>query len=325
MCNRRLLRCIHASPLWCSRAGLIHAEPEAPVVTEGIDLTWYFRKYRDFLGSSSADVRDCVLDYLQNAAISFRNPNMIFDEFWYRREYPEADELVSSGRYRSGWEHYITEGGRKFYNPAFWFDERWYQKQQPDVYTAVKNRLLLCGFEHYLLYGIQQDLAPSIYFNPGWYRRRYLQDRDGGQLPIVHYLISRDKFVHTPVPFFNPDWYAKQYLSAASNRDQDRRWAAYEHYLLVGRRSGYSPSPYFNELAYRDNYPEVAEKLKLGVYASGLEHYANEGFINGFFAFTHLDHGGVDYASPEFLRTYGQSLSLNVTQIAQLRELVKRL
>jgi hypothetical protein len=322
MAVQRLISVIRSSPLWCTRPGLLADLEGAFESPAELDLVWYYRNYRNVLGSLP-DIRDCVGDYLCNAANALRSPNLAFDELWYRQEYPDIDEQVKVGVFRSGWDHYLGEGARQQYNPTFWFDERWYQKQNAEVSLGVKTGSLLCGFEHYLLYGIRQNLSPSIYFNVDWYRREYLSGPESEQqFPIIHYLLSKRQSRRCPVPFFNEDWYAKQYLGGIQTRAGEK-WAAYDHYLLFGRRVGFSPSAYFNEGAYRDSYPEIGDTLKSGKYASGFEHYVNEGAINGFRAFSHLDHGGADLITPELLQLYGESVLLNVKQISQFRQIVE--
>jgi hypothetical protein len=288
-------------------------------------VAWYWRKFHR-TADRSFTLADCKANYLQNAGCLFRSPNLGFDEFWYRHEYRDVEQLVEAGEYRSGWEHYLQEGARRGYNPVFWFDERWYKKQHGDVAAGVGNSELACGFQHYLLYGIHQDLSPSIYFNTAWYRERYMKNVQGGprSYPIVHYLLSAEKMRPCPVPFFDPDWYRNQYLvDSGAGSGELSPLPAYEHYLLFGRRLGHSPSPHFNEMAYREAYPEVAKQLGRGPYASGFEHYVTEGPANGFRSLTHLDTAGVDYASPEFLSIYERALRLELSQLAQLGDLIE--
>lgn len=318
MNKQRLICAVRSSPLWVSHPRLcseaIAASPEE------LDIAWYWRKYRKSSGNP-VTLADCAHDYLKNAASLYRSPNLAFDEFWYRHEHEDVEASVKTGRYRSGWDHYLEEGARKQYNPVFWFDERWYQRQHSDVAVGVRNRDLICGFEHYLLYGIRQDIPPSIYFNTGWYRERNMKDIAGGPryCPIVHYLLSSQKTRPSPAPFFDLEWYSKQYAIVSTEKSPDGQFVpAYEHYMLFGRRLGYSPSPYFDELAYREVYPEVAKQLAAGLYASGFEQYVAEGAINGLVPRTHLKHAGVDYAGPEFIKLYEQSLLLHLSQLRQL-------
>lgn len=318
----RFLCAFHASPLWLSPRGLGWREDGEAAAAEGLDLTWYCRKFR-MAGHDFPGLRDCVSDYERNAGPLRRSPNLAFDEVWYRHEYPDVDDLVKAGKWRSGWEHYLEEGARKGYNPAFWFDERWYLQQHSEVSRAVKSGQFICGFEHYLLYGIRRDLPPSIYFNPGWYRKRNMEGAHTGprSYPVAHYLLLNSEARPCPVPFFEPAWYADRYFGPLGDSEGAASIPAYEHYVLFGRRLGHSPSPYFDEMAYRDTYGEVREQIRAGIYRSGFEHYATEGPRNGFLPKTHLLYAGLDYSGPEFMRIYEQSLLLNLVQLKELSAL----
>lgn len=327
MSTQRFIAALHSSPLWLSPGHPAQCCQQTRALLpsaslQGVDVVWYWRRFRKTREDSFA-LRDCIPDYLQHAAALYRSPNLAFDEFWYRHEYPAVEQSVKARRYGSGWEHYLEEGARKQYNPAFWFDERWYQRRNPGVAAAVANRSLVCAFEHYLLYGIREDLSPSIYFNVEWYRERHMKNMDAGTNvhPIVHYLLTDPKTRVSPVPFFDADWYTGQYFTTSAVQSGALQCLSpYEHYLIFGRRLGYSPSPYFNEFAYREIYPEVAKQLEEGLYASGFEHYASEGPANGFLPQTHLKYAGVDYAGPAYIKTYEQSLLLHLSQLRKLHE-----
>lgn len=290
-----------------------------------MDAVWYWRRY----GRTDSEwfgLEECIANYLEHAGKQIVSPNLAFDEFWYRHEYPEVDALVKAGKYQSGWEHYLTEGILERRNPVFWFDEQWYRRQQSEVEGGIASGRLGSGFEHYLLYGIHENLTPSIYFNPTWYREQCMQDAAAGQrsYPIAHYLLRDSATRICPVPFFDPAWYAQQYTTALiRSQASEEKLPAYEHYLLFGRRVGYSPSPFFNEAAYRQ-IPQVRNKLNAGVYVSGFEHFVAQGPANGFCAFTHLPHSGVDYSGPEYLDLYERSLLLHLTYLRKLSDLVEQ-
>lgn len=318
MNSERLTYAVRSSPLWLSPSTVCCC-PQRVSLVAGLDVVWYWRKRRTGR-SNSFTLSDSVADYLQNAGASYRSPNLAFDEFWYRHEYPDCDESVLAGRYRSGWDHYLNEGARKRYNPVFWFNDRWYQEQYPEVGCAVRSGQLVCGFEHYLMYGMRQDLSPSIYFNVRWYRERHMNGAGAsGSYPIVQYLLSREESRPCPVPFFDESWYSQQYGIVPGAAGAGLKTApAYEHYMLFGRRLGYSPSPHFDESAYLEMYPQVQRQIEAGVYASGFEHYVSEGPANGFLPRPHLDYGAVDYAGPQFIKTYEQSLLLHLSQLKKL-------
>lgn len=319
MNKQRLIAALHSSPLWLTPGHPVHCCHGKPESAQGVDVTWYWRTFRQARPESFTP-EDCIADYWQHAAPAYRSPNLAFDEFWYRHQYPAVERLVKTGEFRSGWQHYLEEGARKQYNPVFWFDEQWYQRTYPEVREAIVNRSLVCGFEHFLLYGIREDLAPSIYFNVEWYREQYGKEIDAANasFPIVHYLFTDRKTRACPVPFFHPDWYTQQYLTDSSAETDPL--PAYEHYMVFGRGLRYSPSPYFNESAYLEIYPEVAKQLEAGLYASGFEHYVSDGPANGFLPKTHLNLIGADYAGPRFIESYRQNLLLHLSQLRKLHD-----
>ncbi len=270
-------------------------------------------------------MQDGVRDYLDNSRTSLRSPNLAFDEVWYRDRYREVDALIKLGKFRSGWDHYTAEGAKEFYNPAIWFDDRWYQKQYPEVAVAVKAGSLMCGFEHFLMYGARQRFSPSIWFNSPWYERTYMRDSGNAEelIPIVQYLQLRRAARPSPTPLFNAGWYAGQYLAGAFRAEKES-YSPFEHYMMIGRKQGYSPSRHFDEAAYRSDYPEVDEQIATGACLSGFEHYVLEGVQNGYVAHNHNQHAGIDYRSPYFLKSYERSILLNLRQIADLHELVRK-
>ncbi|MCW5981532.1 MAG: hypothetical protein KIT09_25830 [Bryobacteraceae bacterium] len=323
MTTQRLVGAVRSSPFWKSGSSLTDVCANGHEFGRGVDLAWYLRKYRRLPQPPS--LLEGIEHYGANAADAFLSPNLAFDEAWYRHSHPDVDASVRAGAYRSGWEHYLAEGASRQYSPALWFDERWYQRRCHEAWTAVKSGALLCGFEHYLLYGIHQDLQPSLYFNPRWYRRQYLGSGDGPgrAYPVVDYALCEDKAARCPAPFFDETWYRARYLNASLNGDA-RYASGFEHYMYRGRKRGYSPSPRFNEMAYRELNPDVLGDIEQGRYASGFEHYVEEGILEGRAVPTHYELGGVDYAGPEFLRSYERSLRLNFQQFRRLKELVEQ-
>jgi hypothetical protein len=263
---------------------------------------------------------------MHHASSGSFSPNLLFEERCYRLRHPELADLIGRDGYVSGWHHYLLTGWKEGKDPVWWFSERWYRSRNPEVAEGVRNGSLLCGFEHYLLYGVKQDLPPSIYFQPQLYRQRYLPG-SAAVLPLVDYLLARDRGERCPAPFFDPAWYRRQYLGGAQHAtsgSQRQATDALEHYVCYGIAQQHSPSPQFDERAYREVNPHVEQLIADGVYRSGFEHYAAEGLLEGATVCSHAETGGVDYAGPDFLRLYDQSLRLNLRQALLLEQLRKR-
>ena len=318
-----LVLAILSSPLWSSSRDLVPKSLERRTEIEGLDVAWYWRTFRDFLGPAPS-MEACAEDYVRNGPRLSRSPNMAFDEAFYRRQYPEVDRMVRTGKIASGWAHYLDCGANSSYDPAAWFDDRWYRTTYNEVNSAISRGSLSCAFEHFLLYGIRQDLSPSIYFNSAWYRKTYMNNEAANrQFPVAHYLSSKQHLRPSPTPIFDSNWYAEQYLSSGRTVDRAKELSPFEHYMQIGRYIGYSPSARFDERAYRDAYPELGEILKEGKYATGFEHYICEGLLNGFVASGHMQSAGSDYSGPKYFETYEQAIALHVKRIAELRELVE--
>lgn len=315
----RLISALRSSPFWNSPSDVCACD-KGPTIA-GLDLVWYYRKYRQELDREFS-IDGIVAYYLAGRRANVTSPNLAFDEFWYLQRYRDADQAVKKNRYVSGWEHYLAEGAENRLNPAFWFDERWYARQNADVALALREGRIVCGFEHYLREGVHTDSLPSIYFNSAWYRNQYLSGDEDRRVPIIEYLSAKPKRRLNPVPFFDEEWYANQYFGKNDN-EAHPALSSYEHYIFIGRSRSHSPSPNFNEAEYRTRYPEVTRSIIEGKYSSAMEHYATEGVINGYVATGHLHQGALDYRTPKIVQAYEQSLTLNLKQAADLRQLVR--
>ncbi|MGD1808731.1 hypothetical protein ACP6PL_25290 [Dapis sp. BLCC M126] len=96
-----------------------------------------------------------------------------FDEQGYLRQNPDVAELVSQGKYRSGYEHYVRYGQYENRSGAFkTFNEQEYLRQNPDVADAVRRGEFKSGYDHYLKhgqyenrYGTSNPSQPQTYDN----------------------------------------------------------------------------------------------------------------------------------------------------------------
>lgn len=318
--QKRLLEAIRSSPLWTSNIALTaHADP--PEVA-GLDVVFYIRSHPD-VWPSDHPVTACIRHYLQNVRARFTAPNLAFNEFWYRNFYPEVEDGIRTGRWRSGWDHFLEYGAHHEFDPAFWFNHHWYGKRYPETRQAVKDGSIGSLFEYYLTHGIPQDHSPSLYFNAGWYRAHHLNARTCGArvFPLVHYLLAPRMLKVCPAPFFDAEWYRKRYLKRLSADVDEYIPSPLEHYVLYGRAAGFSPSPAFHEAAYRAAYPDAVASIASGRHATGFEHFIDCGVIDGCIAPTHFETSGVDYTGPEFVDLYERSVRINLRHIARLRDL----
>jgi hypothetical protein len=78
-----------------------------------------------------------------------------FDEDWYLSAYPDVALAVSSGVFRSGYDHYKQFGrreGRLGKRPPF--DEETYLRTRPDVRKAIERGEFKNGLEHFVRCGL---------------------------------------------------------------------------------------------------------------------------------------------------------------------------
>ena len=84
------------------------------------------------------------------------------DEEWYLREYPDVQEAVKSGIFKSAKHHFMENGyfeGRKP-GPCE-VDEDWYLITYPDVSTAIDSKAVASATEHFHASGFEEGRLPS--------------------------------------------------------------------------------------------------------------------------------------------------------------------
>jgi hypothetical protein len=102
----------------------------------------------------------------------------LFDEDWYKSEYPEA---AKSGL--SAARHYLDEGFCRGCRPNPFFDTRWYLERYEDVRRSGMNPLL-----HYAVHGLREGRDPGPQFKTSWYLETYPDVRVSGMNPLAHFI-----------------------------------------------------------------------------------------------------------------------------------------
>ena len=99
-----------------------------------------------------------------------------FDEEWYLATYPDIQDAIKQGHFKSGWSHFRAIGyfeGRLGAQP--WVDQEWYIRAYPDIAEAVLNGKIASALDHYASTGYKEGRLPC---DPGvharWYAPRYL-------------------------------------------------------------------------------------------------------------------------------------------------------
>jgi hypothetical protein len=89
---------------------------------------------------------------------------VVVDEGWYRRTYPDVEDAITSGTYKSAKHHFVEEGyfeGRLPYE--FGVDENWYKSNYPDIAAGVKSGALGSPKEHFIAHGYKEGRLPAEY------------------------------------------------------------------------------------------------------------------------------------------------------------------
>jgi hypothetical protein len=84
------------------------------------------------------------------------------DEKWYRTTYPDVDEAIKAGAYRSGRQHFVEHGyfeGRRPFELEI--DEAFYMRQYPDIQEGISKGLLESAREHFVKNGYEEGRIPA--------------------------------------------------------------------------------------------------------------------------------------------------------------------
>lgn len=83
------------------------------------------------------------------------------DENWYLREYPDVEEAVKAGTFKSAKHHFVQNGYFEGRRPAYCeVDEDWYLLTYPDVSNAIDAELLASATEHFHASGYAEGRLP---------------------------------------------------------------------------------------------------------------------------------------------------------------------
>ena len=92
--------------------------------------------------------------------IDYKGDDVMFNEGFYLKKYPDVAEAVKKGSFTSGYEHYKKYGQKEKRLPVppmpTEFNEAEYLELNPDVAKAVKDGSFVSGAHHYLIYGWEE-------------------------------------------------------------------------------------------------------------------------------------------------------------------------
>ena len=153
-----------------------------------------------------------------NYAIEVIKNYDLFDEEYYKKSYPNLNQLDSL-------THYLTIGWKEGKNPSAEFDNDYYLEQYEDVKEMGMNPLV-----HYAIYGIEENLPIN--------EEEFLKDH------------RNDVTLIEESTLFDKEYYIE-------NCKNLENLTPAEHYLLKGWKEGKNPSKQFNNDYYINKYDEV--------------------------------------------------------------------
>lgn len=173
-----------------------------------------------------------------------RDLEVIFDERWYLRRYPDVRAYD-----RGGLAHYLDYGWKEGRDPSPLFDAHYYRNANPVIAAAGLDPLV-----HFL----QHDTAESRRFHPLFDADHYRRETVAAGMtvsgnPLIHYLSVGAPAGLSPHPLFDSASYAAQIPELRRGRIDALRF-----YLTVGKRGGPSPHALFDPKWYLEQNSDVA-------------------------------------------------------------------
>lgn len=99
-------------------------------------------------------------DFIEMLQLLLRGINV--DEEWYFSEYPDVEQAVKLGIFKSAKHHFIENGYFEGRKPGSCdVDEDWYLLTYPDVSNAIEARLVISAAEHFHASGYDEGRLPS--------------------------------------------------------------------------------------------------------------------------------------------------------------------
>ncbi len=100
--------------------------------------------------------------------------DMLIDEDWYIKQYPDVQEALEQGIVSSATEHWQLFGrseGRLPNQPKV--DEAWYLSAYPDVANEIEKGLLPDATSHWMMSGRYEGRLPKKLVDDAWYLTAY--------------------------------------------------------------------------------------------------------------------------------------------------------
>jgi hypothetical protein len=112
--------------------------------------------------AESASVTVAGSDMLQLIRLLLRS--VAVSEAWYRQTYPDVDDAIQSGEYKSAKHHFVENGYFEGRRPGpMTVDEEWYLNTYPDVADGIENGEISSPQDHFQDHGYAEGRLPREY------------------------------------------------------------------------------------------------------------------------------------------------------------------
>jgi len=264
---------------------LLH--PDCPIKPAWavFDAAWYLRVHADARVICAGRPPPAALGYyLRVGAKLGHSPSPLFDELFYLNRDPDIAELVRTGRYHSGFDHYCQHGHRGV-SPHWLFDDALYGSLYEDMSLDILDEHQCYGrYDHYLRAGQREERMAQFLFDGPFYTAAALAAGVHpaaleGQGPYVHFLyrLASGEEELAPSVYFDPAWYLERHPAARAEIARGRYHAAIHHYLTNESASHFDPVPEFSEIFYRRRHPDIAAAIDTGAYRCGYQQFVQHG------------------------------------------------
>ena len=249
------------------------------------DPAWYLRRYADARAICAGKPPEAaLLYYLRVGARLGHSPSALFDEQFYLARNPDIAELVRSGNYPSGFDHFCQHGHRGV-SPHWLFDDALYADLYEDMTLENLDAHRCYGrYDHYLKSGQRERRMGQFLFDAMFYRAGAIEagidvseiDAAG---PYVHFLnrLGSGQEELAPSVYFDPFWYVEHHPGAKAEIARGRYISAIHHYLNSDVSQHLDPVPQFSEAFYRRRHPDIAAAVEQGLYRSAYQQFVQYG------------------------------------------------
>lgn len=248
------------------------------------DAAWYLARYPDARSACAEDHGAARVYYLKTGVLSGHSPSPLFDEVFYLTQNPDVMELVRTGQYQSGFDHYCQHGHR-ILSPHWLFNDQLYGRLYEDMSLENLDQHGLFGrYDHYLRSGQHERRTGHFMFDPVFYRLRAIEAGvEDSEIeaagPFAHFLYRLQTRLPElrPSIYFEPGWYRENSIGARVEIESGVYRSAIEHYLCNDTPEMRDPVPHFSEAFYREFYRDVRHAVENGYFRNGYQHYVQFG------------------------------------------------